>query len=168
MREILEIFRCQTCGYETQNKKSFSNHVRYGCKLTQKNTETTCKYCNKELPERKPSEKGLFCNRRCYFLWKKGVLLGARKERVLISNYYYIMNPAHERANKKGYIPEHVAIMEELIGRHLNPEEIVHHIDHNSLNNNLDNLQLMTAHDHLSYHAKQKHLKSQGKVWRKE
>lgn len=87
--------KCTNCNYETDNKKSFSNHVRYGCKLVIKYSDIKCKWCGNIIPKRKPSEMGLFCNNKCYFLWKNGVLIGARKERVLISNYYYVMMPEH-------------------------------------------------------------------------
>lgn len=157
--------KCKDCNYETENKKSWSNHIRYGCKAVIKYTNVKCKYCGSYLQKRKPSESGYFCNNKCYFKWKKGILLGARKERVLISNYYYIMMPLHPRSNKKGYVPEHIILIENKIGRLLKEDETVHHIDHNSLNNDLCNLLLMNKHEHLSYHAKDKHLKSKGKRW---
>ena len=160
--------KCNVCNFETENKKSFSNHVRYGCRLEVKKSSIKCKFCGEFIPKRKPSEIGMFCNNKCYFKWKKGVLLGPRKERVLISNYYYVMMPNHKRANKRGYVPEHIILVEKSIKRELFDNETVHHIDHNSLNNNIDNLKLMTIHDHLSYHAIEKHKKSKGKKWKKE
>ena len=159
--------KCDNCNYETENKKSWSNHIRYGCTNKVKYTSLNCKWCGCNLPKRKPSKQGLFCNNKCYFLWKKGKLLGARKERVFISNYYYVMKPEHPRANNKGYVPEHVIVMENYIGRLLSDNETVHHKNSNSLMNDISNLELMTIHDHLSYHAKQKHLKSGGKKWKK-
>jgi len=162
-----EIKRCNICGFETENAKSFSNHVRYGCKSI-KYSLNKCKFCNSFLPKRKPSEIGYFCNRHCYMQWKKGMLLGCRKERVLISNYYYIMKHDHPRANKKGYIAEQIFLMEKKIGRLLSSNETVHHIDHDSKNNSINNLMLMTIHDHLSFHAKEKYKKSGGKKWIKE
>ena len=49
---------------------------------------------------------------------------------------------------------EHVVIMESKIGRKLKRNECVHHIDHNKLNNDIDNLQLMTISDHAALHRK--------------
>ena len=40
-----------------------------------------------------------------------------------------------------------------LIGRKLNPDEVVHHRDHDRQNNSLDNLQVMTSSDHSKLHA---------------
>ena len=46
----------------------------------------------------------------------------------------------------------HVVAMEEAIGRALLPNECVHHIDHDKLNNNMSNLQLMTFEEHARLH----------------
>lgn len=48
----------------------------------------------------------------------------------------------------------HVVVMERALGRRLNPDEVVHHIDHNKQNNALENLQIMTRSEHASHHAK--------------
>lgn len=69
MREIL-LFMCPTCKYQTQNKKSLSNHARYGCKNKFTLDISLCKGCGLEMPKRKPSEHGYFCNRACYFNWR--------------------------------------------------------------------------------------------------
>jgi transposase-like protein len=51
-------------------------------------------------------------------------------------------HPKHPRADKSGRVREYILIMEEKIGRHLKEDEIVHHIDGNQLNNNINNLYL--------------------------
>jgi hypothetical protein len=56
------------CGLDTENKKSWSNHIRYGCPKQKKSFEK-CKYCGEFMPKRKPSEQGLFCNKICYGNW---------------------------------------------------------------------------------------------------
>lgn len=45
-------------------------------------------------------------------------------------------------------------LMEEKLGRKLLPNEQVHHIDENPLNNNLDNLELTTLGEHQRMHFK--------------
>jgi len=42
--------------------------------------------------------------------------------------------------------------MELILGRRLNQDEVVHHKDHNKLNNNIDNLEVMKKKDHNSLH----------------
>ena len=43
-------------------------------------------------------------------------------------------------------------LMEEYLERKLNDDEIVHHIDENPLNNDIDNLKVMTLSEHARYH----------------
>lgn len=59
--------------------------------------------------------------------------------------------PDHEWP-RKGYMMEHVRIVEIRIGRKILPSECVHHIDHNRKNNAPENLQLMTRSEHSKLH----------------
>lgn len=49
--------------------------------------------------------------------------------------------------------PEHVAVAEKVLGRKLEPGEIVHHIDRNKRNNDPGNLVVMTQSQHAHLHA---------------
>jgi len=52
---------------------------------------------------------------------------------------------------------EHRKIVEEFIGRKLKPEEVIHHIDFNKLNNDIDNLMVFpTNKEHIKFHTKLK------------
>ena len=53
----------------------------------------------------------------------------------------------------------HVVEMEKKIGRKLFANEVVHHIDGNKTNNDLNNLQLMTRSDHARLHQLGNHIK---------
>lgn len=53
--------------------------------------------------------------------------------------------------------------MEEHLGRYLTNKEIVHHINHEGLDNRIENLQLMTASEHMKLHAKKKKRGNDGK-----
>lgn len=67
------------------------------------------------------------------------------------------------RINSKGYKEfttgrnkgrcEHVVLVESVIGRKIHTYECVHHIDEDKLNNNLNNLRLMTKSEHMKLHA---------------
>jgi HNH endonuclease len=51
-------------------------------------------------------------------------------------------------------IAEHRATMEDHLGHPLSRGEIVHHIDGDPLNNNIENLMVMTRADHLILHLR--------------
>lgn len=63
--------------------------------------------------------------------------------------------------NKKGNVKQHRRIMEEHIGRRLEPDEVVHHINGIKTDNRIENLQLMTRTEHSSLHRKEE--KANGK-----
>jgi hypothetical protein len=48
-------------------------------------------------------------------------------------------------------------LMEETLGRDLLPNEVVHHIDENPLNNDISNLKLMTLDEHSRHHKTKYH-----------
>ena len=50
----------------------------------------------------------------------------------------------------------HRWIMAQHLGRPLLPDEEVHHVNHDPLDNRLENLQLIMRHEHISLHAKEK------------
>ncbi|CAB4164212.1 HNH nuclease [uncultured Caudovirales phage] len=56
---------------------------------------------------------------------------------------------------RKGYLREHIRVMELAMGRRILPDECVHHKNHNRQNNNLDNLELMKRGKHSSEHRKE-------------
>jgi hypothetical protein len=56
--------------------------------------------------------------------------------------YVKVYAPQHPRADGMGYVLEHRRVMEETLGRLLEPGETVHHIDGNRSNNAPSNLQV--------------------------
>lgn len=54
---------------------------------------------------------------------------------------------------------EHVYIAERILGRPLQPDEVVHHIDRNVRNNDLSNLVVMTRSEHAALHNKCREMK---------
>jgi len=53
----------------------------------------------------------------------------------------------------RGVLEEHRYVMEQQLGRRLDPHEVVHHIDGDKQNNAVQNLRLCGRPDHASMHA---------------
>ena len=61
--------------------------------------------------------------------------------------------PNHPRATKEGYVRTHILVAEKKLGRYLQSEECVHHIDEDKYNNHPDNLMIFkTIADHSAFH----------------
>lgn len=78
--------------------------------------------------------------------WKGG--------RTKQNGYWLILRPDHPKADKDGYVREHILKMEKKLGRYLEWYERVHHRDHNPSNNRLSNLQLTTIWEHKKLHRR--------------
>lgn len=86
-------------------------------------------YNKKSLLNLKPAKKGNL------YHWK-----GGRWTNKLGRTFVYV--PNHPFANKNGYVMEHRLVMGEHLGRFLSQQEVVHHLDGNPNNNNINNLHL--------------------------
>ena len=74
--------------------------------------------------------------------------------KTVLNGYIAIYMPMHPKAFSNGCVYEHVLVAEEILGRYLNEEECVHHIDFNRKNNDKSNLIVFASNsDHVSYHA---------------
>lgn len=67
---------------------------------------------------------------------------------------YCRTEPKHPKANSKGLYPLHRVVAENKIGRLLNDNEDVHHVDENKMNNHPDNLEVLTKAEHTRLHMK--------------
>jgi len=92
----------------------------------------------------------------------KGRFLGEKNKnwkggKMESRGYILIRTPKHPFATKDGYVPEQRLIMEGCIGRYINPKkEIVHHINKNTRDNSIENLQLLSWQEHSFLHHKNK------------
>ena len=70
------------------------------------------------------------------------------------AGYVYISMGGHgAEVNRRTSITEHRLVFERFLGRFLDPDEVVHHIDGDRTNNCLSNLRLMSAAQHGKLHA---------------
>lgn len=74
--------------------------------------------------------------------------------KVKYNGYIAIYNPNHHRAFENGCVYEHVLVAEEMLGRLLLDDDVVHHVDLNRTNNKKENLMIFASNeDHALYHA---------------
>lgn len=76
--------------------------------------------------------------------WKGGRIIDQ-------DGYVLVKQFDHPRRDRHNYVREHRLVMEEMIGRYLEPGEVVHHKDGNKQNNAPENLELFgTNAEHLA------------------
>jgi hypothetical protein len=67
--------------------------------------------------------------------------------------YNYALVPEHPFCTKNGYVLHHRVVVENHLGRLLNADEVVHHINDDKKNNSLCNLRVMSKSEHARMHG---------------
>jgi hypothetical protein len=67
----------------------------------------------------------------------------------------FLLAPGDPRADSKGYAYEHRIVAEEKIGRSLETDETVHHINGMRVDNRPENIMVVPKREHLFYHRKE-------------
>ena len=143
----------------------------------QRMIKRNCKSCNKEFgayPSKIALGRGKYCSRVCSMPETNKILEMNGKETRFQKGqeahnkvgfmysiarkggkaYKLIFKPEHPFATMKGYVREHRLVMEESLGRFLEKDEMVHHINGDTLDNKVDNLQVMSGAEHRRFHLK--------------
>jgi len=138
---------CDNCGIEFEGNNRHKNRNKHffcsqECSNSFKEQKIyiPCDWCGKYLYKKRSDvirNKHNFCDWGCYIDFINFANAGATNQIVAGTVLYRKLS-------------------EIKIGRKLESNEEVHHIDDNHLNNNIDNLQILTASEHSKIHAKQK------------
>lgn len=141
------------------------SYLKY--KKTVKNTCLECKKVFITIASEMKRGKGKFCSRVCYAKYRKVSLLMEKNSnwkggRYLNgAGYILLKNESHARSNSAGYVREHILSVSSFLGRALNKKEVIHHIDGDRKNNNLNNLFLFrhaSAHSRFENFCRRNHL----------
>ena len=150
----------RNCGKVISTRKSI--------KITKK-----CIICNKEFLSF-PSQPILHCSKKCSIItvkkklkkhglpknWHSKIGFKSKENNIKWNGgrsksckYIKILVENHPYSHSDGYVFEHRLVMEKHLGRYLDPKEIIHHIDMNEHNNNINNLILFENNlKHMRHH----------------
>jgi HNH endonuclease len=140
---------CETCGRLFQprpgNRGRFCS--RECCWAVQRIPLSTCEYCGQPFKARADSY-GRFCSRQCSGRWRKG----QSSNGGLHFNGTLRRWVIHCRDGTKIYF--YRAVAEAKVGRPLTADELVHHVDGDTTNDDPANLAVMSRADHVRLHQK--------------
>lgn len=127
------------------SKKCFQEYKK---KVRWEKNSRPCIVCGKLFIPKHNKSKGVYCSYKCSGKAR-------RKDRIFRGGYWYIHFPQHQHCTKQGYVMEHRVVMEQHLKRFLKPNEVVHHINHDSSDNRINNLVL---YDSPGKHSANEHI----------
>jgi HNH endonuclease len=133
---------------------SYCRPCTEACRGTRVGGERVCPDCGKTFFAKRGGQK--VCSYSCKSVKRdqagernpnwKGSHVGTR-------GYTYISRPGHPRAMKSEYVKRADLVAEEMLGRPLRDDEIVHHKNHDRLDDRPENLAVLTFAEHMALHA---------------
>lgn len=135
-------------------KTQWHNHNR----VLPPNITVECCVCGKKkeryVAPSNQTGRERFCSRKC-----KGIALSGSNHpmwnggEIVCNGYVLVFSPSHPLKDSAGRVKRNRLVMEEKLGRYLTREEVVHHSDENTMNDDPENLELFASQsDHKKYH----------------
>jgi endogenous inhibitor of DNA gyrase (YacG/DUF329 family) len=148
---------CKVCGadvYKSKGQQATKLYCSVTCKDIGQRTghRQVCPRCSSEFYVHPSSEARRFCSRECYtadrvLLSSVGRMHNGRHVIKDHDGYLRIWEPDHPKS-VQGRVAEHRWVVEQDIGRLLQTDEHVHHINGIKDDNRLENLAVLDAQEH--------------------
>lgn len=144
---------CPICGKEFQIDssdhrlkagKTVTCSRKCGGKMIQKGRIVCCPVCGKDFY----TTRNKTCSVECGIIYKSRNTI----HKTYSENGYLV--EYQNGYNKKGNVKQHRRIIEEVIGRKLLSNEVVHHKNGIKIDNRIENLEVMKRSEHSSMHRK--------------
>jgi len=135
---------CPDCRHEAylahcrKNERELYRHPCPSCGILIDRKAKLCHHCT--VKKRGSKYKGLNRYRN-----------GPHKQYMKVNGYIKEYCPNHPNCDNHGVVPQHRLVMEGMIGRYLEGNEIVHHLNGVRDDNRPQNLALVKAHSHTSW-----------------
>jgi hypothetical protein len=138
------------CGEPAKSHGLCPGHIyqrKMGQELRPVRRNFTPQPCSFDGCRNKAIAKG-YCTGHYQQLQTKGQVTAFKERtgRYKLSGYVKVHVPGHPRADRDGFIWEHVVVMEQVLGRTLLPGENVHHVNGVKDDNRPENLELWVSH----------------------
>ena len=150
---------CSVCGKEFYRQPAYIKQGRHLCSRECNNAwqarnqiTKTCPQCGKEFSVPQSYAANVHCSHRCEKASRikrpTGRSHNGQSALINFQGYITVYEPNHPNANRSGRVLEHRLVMEEQIGRILESDEHVHHINHDKADNDPDNLEIVDPSAH--------------------
>lgn len=155
-RTKLHIHKCVLCGDDFGSYRISSKVCSKDCRIShnreinRRGMYRACKTCGKDFWVKKSEDRRgsvrTYCSMSCQFPNKK---LGLPYGEYFSYDGYIVISTLKDGRKQ---IKKHRFIMENHLGRKLRPDEIVHHINENKIDNRIENLQVVSRSEHNKIH----------------
>lgn len=175
IRKHYETLICQNQGCNNKFIKNWGSdrYCSTECywKAKVKYPEVDCPTCKKKFkPKSKISKKGklyaqIYCSRICCYSTRRGTNHPRAVEgnrHINSHGYASVLDP--EKRFKSGRILEHRLVMEQHLGRKIESDEHIHHVNLVKTDNRIENLKLIENFEHQELHYQMSPIKRERKI----